>query len=74
MLGPAVPRQPHIPGPARGPTPQDVLYQKTAMPIVDFVLDGFNGTIFAYGQTGTGKTVRRCVGREYRIFCISYFL
>ena len=20
------------------------------------VLDGFNGTIFAYGQTGTGKT------------------
>lgn len=32
------------------------LYQKTAMPIVDSVLDGFNGTIFAYGQTGTGKT------------------
>lgn len=26
------------------------------MPIVDFVLEGYNGTIFAYGQTGTGKT------------------
>jgi kinesin family protein 3/17 len=25
-------------------------------PIVESVLEGFNGTIFAYGQTGTGKT------------------
>ena len=24
--------------------------------LVDSVLNGFNGTIFAYGQTGTGKT------------------
>lgn len=24
--------------------------------MVDEVLKGFNGTIFAYGQTGTGKT------------------
>lgn len=28
----------------------------TASPIVDNVLEGYNGTIFAYGQTGTGKT------------------
>ncbi|RTG91200.1 uncharacterized protein DC041_0009813 [Schistosoma bovis] len=27
-----------------------------ARPIVDKVLEGYNGTIFAYGQTGTGKT------------------
>ena len=27
-----------------------------ARPIVDNVLEGYNGTIFAYGQTGTGKT------------------
>ena len=33
-----------------------VLYQETAARIVDSVLEGFNGTIFAYGQTGTGKT------------------
>ena len=26
------------------------------MPIVEEVLEGFNCTIFAYGQTGTGKT------------------
>ena len=24
--------------------------------MLDSVLDGYNGTIFAYGQTGTGKT------------------
>jgi hypothetical protein len=24
--------------------------------LVESVLNGFNGTIFAYGQTGTGKT------------------
>lgn len=26
------------------------------MPIVDSVLDGYNGTILAYGQTSSGKT------------------
>eukprot|EP01022_Parablepharisma_sp_SALTPOND_P029154 TRINITY_DN726_c0_g1_i1.p3 TRINITY_DN726_c0_g1~~TRINITY_DN726_c0_g1_i1.p3 ORF type:complete len:636 (-),score=131.72 TRINITY_DN726_c0_g1_i1:183-2090(-) len=33
-----------------------MIFEETAMPIVDFVLEGYNGTIFAYGQTGTGKT------------------
>ncbi|XP_064477391.1 kinesin-like protein KIF3B [Ornithodoros turicata] len=32
------------------------LYDETFRPLVDSVLEGFNGTIFAYGQTGTGKT------------------
>ena len=32
------------------------LYAESFAPLVDSVLDGFNGTIFAYGQTGTGKT------------------
>ncbi|KAM9394099.1 kinesin-like protein KIF3B [Pholidichthys leucotaenia] len=32
------------------------LYNETFRPLVDSVLLGFNGTIFAYGQTGTGKT------------------
>jgi kinesin family protein 3/17 len=35
---------------------QDEIYQKTAAPIVENVLEGYNGTVFAYGQTGTGKT------------------
>ncbi|KAL7647789.1 UNVERIFIED_CONTAM: hypothetical protein RMT77_001398 [Armadillidium vulgare] len=32
------------------------IYKAVAKPLVDEVLDGFNCTIFAYGQTGTGKT------------------
>ncbi|KAJ9587102.1 hypothetical protein L9F63_028328 [Diploptera punctata] len=32
------------------------VYNETARPIVDKVLMGYNGTILAYGQTGTGKT------------------
>ncbi|XP_038269226.1 kinesin-like protein KIF3A isoform X5 [Dermochelys coriacea] len=32
------------------------VYNLTARPIIDSVLEGYNGTIFAYGQTGTGKT------------------
>ena len=35
---------------------QEEVYTQTAYPIVDSVLEGYNGTIFAYGQTGTGKT------------------
>ena len=34
---------------------QDHVYNRIAKPVVDDVLKGFNGTIFAYGQTGTGK-------------------
>lgn len=35
---------------------QQEIYDETVHPLVNSVLDGFNGTIFAYGQTGTGKT------------------
>ncbi|CAM1320682.1 KIF3B (predicted), partial [Pycnogonum litorale] len=35
---------------------QSELYDETFRPLIDSVLNGFNGTIFAYGQTGTGKT------------------
>jgi kinesin family protein 11 len=35
---------------------QDRLFNQAISPIVEEVLDGFNCTIFAYGQTGTGKT------------------
>ncbi|XP_069693014.1 kinesin-like protein KIF3B isoform X2 [Periplaneta americana] len=35
---------------------QEDIYDETVRPLVASVLDGFNGTIFAYGQTGTGKT------------------
>ncbi|KAM8939423.1 centromere-associated protein E [Pelodytes ibericus] len=32
------------------------VYQETAVPIIRSVLQGYNGTIFAYGQTSSGKT------------------
>lgn len=35
---------------------QPEVYQQTAQPAVLSVLSGYNATIFAYGQTGTGKT------------------
>ncbi|XP_075103400.1 kinesin-like protein KIN-5B isoform X2 [Nicotiana tabacum] len=35
---------------------QRSIYDQAISPIVKEVLDGFNCTVFAYGQTGTGKT------------------
>lgn len=35
---------------------QRSIYDQAISPIVDEVLEGFNCTVFAYGQTGTGKT------------------
>ena len=35
---------------------QEAVFEIIALPIVNKVLEGYNGTIFAYGQSGTGKT------------------
>ena len=35
---------------------QSDVYQAAVRPIVEDVLRGYNGTVMAYGQTGTGKT------------------
>ncbi|PPJ56118.1 hypothetical protein CBER1_02116 [Cercospora berteroae] len=35
---------------------QGMVFEEVVAPILDEVLNGFNCTIFAYGQTGTGKT------------------
>ena len=32
------------------------VYQAAVQPVVEDVLNGYNGTIMAYGQTGAGKT------------------
>lgn len=37
-------------------TTQAQVYEHAALPIVKDVLAGFNGTMFAYGQTSSGKT------------------
>jgi hypothetical protein len=35
---------------------QQDIYVHTAKPIIERVMQGFNGTVFAYGQTAAGKT------------------
>ena len=35
---------------------QREVYDETAFPLIESVIEGYNGTIFAYGQTGCGKT------------------
>nr|GMC84796.1 armadillo repeat-containing kinesin-like protein 2 [Ipomoea batatas] len=35
---------------------QKRVYEVVAKPVVQSVLEGYNGTVMAYGQTGTGKT------------------
>ncbi|KAI5063120.1 hypothetical protein GOP47_0021667 [Adiantum capillus-veneris] len=48
---PTTPRPKAIPT-----TPQKRVYEVVAKPMVESVLEGYNGTIMAYGQTGTSKT------------------
>uniref|UniRef100_A0A8C5JZ52 Kinesin family member 9 n=1 Tax=Jaculus jaculus TaxID=51337 RepID=A0A8C5JZ52_JACJA len=35
---------------------QDLVYETVARDVVSQALDGYNGTIMCYGQTGAGKT------------------
>lgn len=44
-------------------TEQLEVFQKIGQPIVDSAFEGINGTIFAYGQTSSGKTYT-CVGPD----------
>ena len=46
---------------------QERLYEQGVYNIVEAVLEGFNCTIFAYGQTGTGKTYTMEVRRRHTL-------
>ena len=37
-------------------TTQTQMYDSCAKPVVMSIIEGYNGSIIAYGQTGTGKT------------------
>jgi len=37
-------------------TTQDLFFNETAKPLISEILKGYNGTIFTYGQSGSGKT------------------
>ena len=49
---------------------QDV-YERSFQDVVDSVLQGYNGTIFAYGQTGAGKTHTIHGNCLVVVFCLS---
>ena len=46
----------HFDGVLNEQTSETDVYELTARGLVDYVMQGFNGTFFVYGQTGTGKT------------------
>lgn len=46
---------------------QETVFKNAVVPIIDEVLEGFNCTIFAYGQTGTGKTYTMEGGNEKHV-------
>ncbi|XP_071509041.1 kinesin-like protein KIF21A [Diadema antillarum] len=43
---------------------QEFLYQKTVHPLIEGCFEGYNATVFAYGQTGAGKTYSMGTGFE----------
>ncbi|XP_036266057.1 centromere-associated protein E isoform X2 [Pipistrellus kuhlii] len=45
-------------------TTKDV-YEEIAVPIIDSAIQGYNGTIFAYGQTASGKTYTMMGSGDY---------
>ncbi|KAI9501741.1 P-loop containing nucleoside triphosphate hydrolase protein [Coemansia spiralis] len=53
---PAVARTYHFDGVFGPKATQENIYDKIVSPILNEVMQGYNCTIFAYGQTGTGKT------------------
>ena len=47
---------------------QRSIYEQAIAPIVNEVLEGFNCTVFAYGQTGTGKTYTMEGGMKNKVW------
>jgi kinesin family member 11 len=58
----------HVFGPECG---QGEVYEGVVEPIVDEVLQGYNCTVFAYGQTGTGKTHTMEGRRDDDVLCMA---
>lgn len=57
-----------------GPTSQQKdLFDAAVSPVVNEVLEGYNCTIFAYGQTGTGKTyTMEGGGRKMKVYLVIF--
>jgi hypothetical protein len=53
---------------------QDKVYNEAAKSIVTDVLAGYNGTIFAYGQTSSGKPLSQNKHSRIILFITIYIL
>jgi kinesin family protein 6/9 len=42
-----------------------LIFEKVGLPLIHHSLDGFNTTLFAYSQTGSGKTYTLSGGDTY---------
>ena len=51
---------------------QQQLYTKCCHSILKSLMEGFNCTIFAYGQTGTGKTYTMGGGQGEQVILIRW--
>lgn len=40
---------------------QQLIFERTTLPLIDYVTRGFAATVFAYGATGSGKVCIRCL-------------
>lgn len=49
---------------------QEYLYNQCCKEIINNLMKGFNCTIFAYGQTGTGKTYTMEGGEQTMVMVI----
>lgn len=50
---------------------QETIYNDSVKPFVEYVKQGFNCTVFAYGQSGTGKTYT--MGTNDNVICMYNF-
>jgi chromosomal replication initiation ATPase DnaA len=48
----------------QGGCSQEEVYSRVGHEVVESAFEGFNGTVFAYGQTSSGKT-HTCIGPDY---------
>ena len=51
----------HVFGPS---STQKEVYDSVGRDVVEEAFNGFNGTVFAYGQTSSGKT-HTCIGPDF---------
>lgn len=53
-------------------TTQEMIYESVVKPLVNNFKDGYNCTVFTYGQTGTGKTYTMGSNPEVKLITCIY--